>query len=268
MRLLLSCLAAAAVMMPSAAFAWGATGHRVSGALADHFICGQTRLEIRDLLGPETLADASNWADYKRMGTDPYWSKTTFNWHFVTVPDGKTYRQVGAPPQGDALSALAKFRAIVVDRKAPAGERRDALRMIVHIVGDLGQPLHSGNGRDRGGNDEIVTMGGKQTNLHAVWDSGLIDMEDMSYTEWTDYLLPRITTEQAIAWSSADPELWVNEARALHKTIYPKAGVIDGDYVIALRPLLHERMTKSGLRLAAYLNAMFGHCEGVTPAGH
>lgn len=262
MRFLSSLLAGALALAPAPALAWGATGHRVSGAIADRFICGQTRLEIRDLLGVETLADAANWADYMRMQSDPYWNKVTFNWHFVTIPDGKTYAQVGAPPQGDALSALAKFRAIVVDRKAPLAERRDALRMIIHFVGDLGQPLHSGNAHDRGGNDEIVTMRDEKINIHALWDSRLIDMEQMSYTEWTDYLLARITTDQAIAWASADPVAWVDEARGVHPRIYPKNKVIDGDYLYAARPLLHERMTKSGLRLAAYLDDMFGHCGG------
>lgn len=262
MRVMKVLLAGAMALVPTGAMAWGPTGHRISGAIADRFICGQTRLEIQDLLGVETLADAANWADYMRLSADPYWSKTTFNWHFVTIPDDKTYAQVGAPPQGDALSALARYRAIVVDRRKPVADRRDALRMIIHIAGDLGQPLHSGNAHDRGGNDEIVTMRGEQTNLHSVWDSTLIDMEQMSYTEWTAYLLPRITTEQAITWASPDPVAWVDEARAVHPRIYPKAKVIDGDYIYRARPLLHERLTKSGLRLAAYLDAMFGHCTG------
>ncbi|WP_198162009.1 S1/P1 nuclease [Sphingomonas sp. TDK1] len=254
--------ALALALTSTTAMAWGPTGHRVSGAIADRFICGTTRLEIRDLLGVETLADAANWADYMRMQSDSYWSKTTFNWHFVTIPDGKTYRQAGVPPEGDAISALAKFRALVLDRTAPVAARSDALRMIVHIVGDLGQPLHSGNAHDRGGNDEIVTLRGQQTNLHTIWDSTLIDGEQMSYAEWADYLLARVTSKQAIAWSSPDPEAWVEEARALHPRVYPKSKIIDGDYLYNARPLLHAQMTKSGLHLAAYLNDMFGHCGG------
>jgi hypothetical protein len=262
MRFMTALLASALTLASTPAMAWGPTGHRVSGAIADRFICGTTRLEVRDLLGVETLADAANWADYMRMQSDPYWSKTTFNWHFVTIPDGKTYAQAGVPPQGDAVSALAKFRAVDVNRTAPVAARRDAPRMIVHIVGDLGQPLHSGNAHDRGGNDEVVTLRGAPTNLHSIWDSTLIDMEQMSYSEWTTYLLERITSEQAIAWSSPDPQAWVDEARALHTRVYPKAKTIDGDYLYNAPPLLHEQMTKSGLHLAAYLNAMFGHCTG------
>jgi hypothetical protein len=261
MRFIRAFLAGALALASTPAMAWGPTGHRVSGAIADRFICGTTRLEIRDLLGVETLADAANWADYMRMQSDPYWSKTTFNWHFVTIPDGKTYTHAGVPPQGDAVSALAKFRAVVRDRVAPIAARRDALRMIVHIAGDLGQPLHSGNALDRGGNDEIVTLRGEQTNLHTIWDSTLIDSEQMSYTEWTDYLLARITSEQAIAWSTPDPVAWVDEARALHPRVYPKSKTIDGDYLYNARPLLHQQMTKSGLHLAASLNDLFGHCS-------
>ena len=262
MRLLPALCAAAALVMPGAAQAWGPTGHRVAAELADRFICGQTRLEIRELLGAETLPDAANWPDYMRMSPDPYWHDESYNWHFVTIPEGQSYAQTGAPPEGDAVTALAQSRATVLDRSAPLEDRRAALRMIVHFVGDLNQPLHAGNATDRGGNDEIVTLRGEETNLHAVWDRALIEMEEMSYREWADYLQAQITSEQAIAWSGTDPVAWADESRSLHSQIYPADGVIDSAYLFRTRPLLHQQMTKAGLRLGSYLNAMFGHCAG------
>ncbi|WP_347304313.1 S1/P1 nuclease [Croceibacterium sp. TMG7-5b_MA50] len=262
--ILAACCAAAMLMIPGPAQAWGPIGHRVAAELADRFVCGQTRLEIRELLGPETPADAANWADYMRLSPDPEWHDKTYPWHFVTIPDGKTYAEAGAPAEGDAISALAAYRATVLDADAPLEERRAALRMVIHIVGDLNQPLHAGNDHDRGGNDVTVTLrGGEQTNLHALWDSGLIDMEQMSYREWADYLQNQLTAEEAIAWATTDPATWANESRALHSQVYPATDQIDGTYIFRARPLLHQQMTKAGLRLASTLNAMFGHCAGV-----
>ncbi|WP_241557292.1 S1/P1 nuclease [Croceibacterium ferulae] len=268
MRLIPALCAAVALVLPATAHAWGPTGHRVAAELADRFICGQTRLEIRDLLGTETLPDAANWPDYMRLSPDPYWHDRTFPWHFVTIPDGQSYAQVGAPAEGDAVAALAQSRATVLDQSAPLEDRRAALRMIVHFVGDLNQPLHAGNATDRGGNDVIVTTRDGEVNLHALWDSVLIDQEQMSYSEWADFLERTITSEQAIAWSGTDPVAWADESRGLHGQIYPAETpatgqrAIDSAYIFRARPLVHQQLTKAGLRLASYLDATFGHCAG------
>ncbi|WP_081996201.1 S1/P1 nuclease [Croceibacterium mercuriale] len=269
-RLLPALCLGLALVMPGTAQAWGPTGHRVVAELGDRFVCGQTRLEIRDLLGTETLADAANWPDYMRLSPDPHWHDRTFPWHFVTIPDGQGYAATGAPPEGDAVSALAQSRATVLDRSAPLEDRRAALRMIVHFVGDLNQPLHAGNATDRGGNDAIVTMRGEDMNLHSVWDNALIDLEQMSWSEWADFLERNITSEQAIAWSGTDPVAWADESRGLHGQIYPEVssetekGMIDSAYIFRTRPLVHQQLTKAGLRLASYLDAAFGHCAGGT----
>jgi hypothetical protein len=263
-RSILAASAAAALLAtPAPALAWGPVGHRVAAELADRFVCGQTRLEMRELLGAETPADAANWADYMRLSPDPEWSERTYPWHFVTIPDGKTYAEAGAPAEGDAITAFNAYRARVLDPAAPLEQRREALRMVIHIVGDLNQPLHAGNDHDRGGNDVTVTLrGGEQMNLHALWDSGLIDQEQMSYREWADFLQHRLSAADAVAWASTDPMAWASESRALHPEIYPATDEIDGRYIFRARPLLYRQMTKAGLRLASTLNAMFGHCAG------
>lgn len=267
MRLFPALCAAFALVIPGTAQAWGPTGHRVAAELADRFVCGQTRMEIRDLLGTESLADAANWPDYMRLSPDPFWHDRTFPWHFATIPGEQGYAAAGAPPEGDAVTALAQARTTVLDRSALLEDRRAALRMIVHFVGDLNQPLHAGDGTDRGGNDEIVTMRDEEVNLHAVWDSRLIDLEQMSYTEWADFLQRRVTSEQAIAWSGIDPVAWADESRGLHDQIYPANKEIDSAYIFRTRPLVHDQLTKAGLRLGSYLNAMFGHCAGDTAGG-
>ena len=160
--------AAAALVTPSSAFAWGKTGHRVVAAIADTQLSGLARAHIREILGPgETLDDAANWPDEMRSDPAIFWQRTASPWHYVTL-NGITYDH--APPEGDALEALNHFRAVLQDPKASLADKQMALRFVIHIVGDLHQPLHVGKCCDKGGNNVKVTWFGKPTNLHAVWD--------------------------------------------------------------------------------------------------
>jgi hypothetical protein len=269
-------IAAALALLPAPACAWGKTGHRVIGALADRMIGPRARHEVRAILGVESLAEASTWPDFEHSNPDTFWQKEAGPYHYVTVPVGKTYAEVGAPPEGDAVTALTKFAATVRDRKAPLAERQLALRFIVHIVGDLHQPLHAGNGTDRGGNDIKVTFNRELTNLHAVWDSGLIDQDQLSYSEMTNWLAARITRADRMRWRTADPLVWIGESAALRDRIYPagKPGepiVLGSAYVFAWTATRDLRVEQGGVRLAAYLDELFARRPAswaTTTGGH
>ena len=185
MNLRLFILAFALAAVPAPAFAWGKIGHRTVGAIAETHLSGIARAQIRELLGVETLDEASTWPDEMRSDPDPFWRKTSVPWHCVTVA-GDDYDR--PPPEGDALQALTFFNRMVRDPRTELGQRQRALRFIIHIVGDLHQPLHNGSPGDRGGNEVKVKWFGRDTNLHAVWDSVLIDDMDLSFTELTDRL--------------------------------------------------------------------------------
>lgn len=159
---------AGAVALGSPAHAWGPIGHRITGAIADENLSGVTRAQVQLLLGSEDLAQASTWPDEMRSDPSEFWQKTAGPWHYVTVPNGIEYEAPDTPPEGDAMTALARFTETLRDPKASQDDKRLALRFIVHIIGDLHQPLHAGNGTDRGGNDFKVTWFGKSTNLHSV----------------------------------------------------------------------------------------------------
>ncbi len=193
-------VAIAVMTLPAPAWAWGQLGHRVIGELADERISGRTRAEIEMILGEEDLAQASTWADEERSNPSDFWQKEAGPYHYVTVPDGKTYDDVGAPVEGNALTALERFAETVRDREAPRAERALALKFIVHIVGDLHQPLHVGNGTDRGGNDVKVRWFGDDTNLHSVWDTQLIGSRTLSYTEYAEWLGRSIEPFVTIDW--------------------------------------------------------------------
>ncbi|MBH9538172.1 S1/P1 nuclease [Novosphingopyxis sp. YJ-S2-01] len=262
MKVFLIASAALAVCIPSAAQAWGQTGHRVIGELADQRINGRTRAEIEIILGSEDLAEVSTWADEERSNPDAFWQEEAGPWHYVTVPAGRAYTEVGAPPEGDAFTALQRFTDTLRNPTASRKDKALALHFIVHIVGDLHQPLHNGNGADRGANDVRVTWFGDATNLHSVWDSRLIDSRNLSYSEYSNWLGRRITPEQTIEWWTFDPLVWIGESTAISDTIYPET---DGSepprlgYAYQYKHLgtAERRLQQGGVRLAAYLDWVF-----------
>jgi len=239
------------------AFAWGPTGHRITGVIAEPLLSERARAEISSLLGNETLAEASTFADDMRSNPDTFWQKTANPWHYVTVPPGQTYAGVGAPPEGDAVTALRQFAATLRDPGATREDKQIALRFTVHIIGDLHQPLHAGNGSDRGGNDVQVRFFREPSNLHAVWDSGLIDQRQLSYTEFAAFLNRRITPDLRLTWRSADPLVWIAESAVARDSLYPASPDLSWDYAYQHRELLDTRLMQAGVRLADYLNALW-----------
>ena len=268
----LLCAAAAAWLIPAPAFAWGKTGHRVVAAIADRQLSGLARAHIKELLGgAESLDEAANWPDEMRSAPDAFWQKTATPWHYVTL-DGITYDH--APPQGDALEALARFTKTLKDPSASQADKQLALRFIVHLVGDLHQPLHVGKCCDKGGNDVKVTFFGKPTNLHAVWDSALVDDEQLSFTELAAKLERHIRDQDTVAWWDINPRDWISESAQYRDTLYPTAADkprapadkkskepavpdLSYSYVYKFTPLMEQRLSQAGVRLAAYLNAIY-----------
>jgi hypothetical protein len=265
-------LAALAVMLvPTPAFAWGKTGHRVVAAIADTQLSGLARAQVEEILGPgESLDEAANWPDEMRSAPGDFWQKTATPWHYVTL-NGIIYDH--APPEGDALNALNHFSAVLNDPNASREDKQTALRFIVHLVGDLHQPLHNGKCCDKGGNDVKVTWFGKPTNLHAVWDSQLVDEEQLSFTELAAKLQRHISNDDVIKWWDINPRDWMSESAEIRDTLYPppakpkkgqrvKKGQpllpdLSYGYVFKFTPVMERRLSQGGVRLAAYLNALF-----------
>jgi hypothetical protein len=240
------------------AHAWGQTGHRITGAIAEQYLSEEAKAAIAALLPNESLAEASTYADEMRSNPEEFWQKEAGPYHYVTVPKGETYKEhKHAPEQGDAYTALKKFSKIVKDNTAPLSERQRALRFIVHIIGDLHQPLHAGDGTDRGGNDFKLEFFWEKSNLHRVWDSGLLDRRQLSYTEWTEWLSEKITPEQAAKWNTTDPLIYITESATIRDTIYPEGDRLGWDYLYQHLPTAKVRLQEGGVRIAAHLNELF-----------
>ena len=263
-------LAAGAALLPSPSLAWGKTGHRVVAAIADKQLSGLARAHVEQILGPgESLDEAANWPDWMRSDPAPFWQKTSTPWHYVTL-NGVVYDH--APPEGDALEALQRFTKTLQDPTASLADKQLALRFVVHLVGDLHQPLHNGKGSDRGGNEVKLTWFGKPANLHSVWDSLMVDDEQLSFTEFAAKLDRHMTPQDIVAWWDINPRDWISESAQIRDTLYPpppKAAPkgkkskgpalpeLSYAYVYKFTPVMERRLSQGGVRLAAYLNAVF-----------
>ena len=258
----LSFCLASTMMTSLPAFGWGQTGHRVTGAIAEKHLTPAAKAAIVKLLPNESLAEASTYPDEMRSDPSEFWRKTSPPWHYVTVPEGHEYHEVGAPEQGDAYTALQHFTTVLKDTKASREDRQVALRFIVHIIGDLHQPLHAGNGTDRGGNSVKVRFFWQDSNLHTVWDSKMLDSKQLSYTEWTDWLDKKITTKTLKDWQALDANVWIKESTEIRDTIYPEdANDMSYDYVYDFLPVAKTRLQQAGVRIAAYLNNVFANTK-------
>ena len=241
----------------SPAAAWGQTGHRVTAAIAQAHLGPAARAEIADVLGSETLVEASTWPDFMRSDPRPFWKVSSPPWHYVTVPDGKTYAEVGPPPEGDAVTALAKFTEILRDPKTSRADKALALKFTVHIIGDLHQPFHAGNGLDRGATQVKVKFFGRATHLHRVWDNDIIDAQKFSYSELTQILMNKITDDDIQKWQTAEPLVWIGENVALRLGLYPDGNSLKYAYVFQHRDTIFRRLSQAGIRMAYYLNALY-----------
>ncbi len=236
--------------------AWGPLGHSLPAELAGRYLRPEARAMLERLLPGERLPDIATWADRMRGDAHPFWRKTAHRFHYVTVPDGERYDIRRAPAEGDAVTALRHFRAVLADPAAELAAKQLALRFSVHIVGDLHQPLHVGNGRDRGGNEVAVRWRGKRGNLHRLWDSELIRNRGLSREQWLRHLASGIGQRQARAWDDPRPETWIAESQAHRRQVYRLARGIDSKYVASAERIIDLRLRQSAVRLAAYLNEL------------
>ncbi|QZH73905.1 MAG: S1/P1 nuclease [Erythrobacter sp.] len=267
-KILALTLAASTLALSAPAQAWGPIGHRVSAEIAEDNISGRTRAEIASILGSEGLPESGTWPDEQRSNPAPFWQEEAGPLHYVTL-EGTDAEALVHPPEGDAVTALERFTAVLRSDTASREEKALALRFVVHIVSDLHMPLHAGNGTDRGGNDVIVNWFDTQTNLHWVWDEGMILRQQLSFSEYAARLDGRIGPEQVIQWWDANPASWIGESAALRDRIYPapsadmgmgtaeSPALLNYDYHWQWMPTVEERLAMSGVRLAAYLDWVF-----------
>jgi nuclease S1 len=246
------------LIVPSSVLAWGPTGHRVVGRIAANHLTAEAAIAVASLIGPERLDQVATWADEIR--NDPDWQPPLKNpspWHYISIDDAETLETTARDPNGDVLEAIERFAAVLRDPQATRPAKQEALRFVVHFVGDVHQPLHVGRRADRGGNSVEVTLFGARTNLHSVWDSGLIESEQLSFTELAAFI-DHPTLEELRTWQSSSPAEWVRESKAARDRVYKVGdGKLGYQYAFDNMPLIKRRLLQGGVRLAGLLNSIF-----------
>ena len=256
--------------LPAPMRAWSGQGHRLVALLAADRLTPVARRNVTWLLGPESLADVSSWADRYLEG-----NYQTFYWHFLNIPpDATSYdrdrdcpRQPGVAAGGRsdawrdcAVDRILYNKARLADTTLDRADRAIALKFLVHFVGDLHQPFHA-LGVGHGGNDIKVTLFGSETcgnnacNLHWVWDGGLMEhraLDDAHYLPVLRELIARNKWETSAAGTPAE---WAMQSHDLARAaLLPEHGGADEAYYRAHIATVESRLALAGVRLAAALN--------------
>jgi hypothetical protein len=244
------------------AMAWGITGHRIVGAVAESYLNAKAKKEIQRILGTESLAMASNWADF--IKSDSVYDYLDV-WHYANFPDGLNYEQFREKLKNDtAANAYNKISFIARELKKknlPLDKQKMYLRLLIHFVGDIHQPMHTGRAEDLGGNRIRVMWFRDSTNLHRLWDEQLIDFQKLSYTEYAK-AINFVAPVQKIAWQKQPLTEWFFESYRLSRQLYDEIKQphqrLSYRYNYDHVAMLNRQLLKGGLHLAGLLNEIFG----------
>lgn len=241
---------------------WGFQGHRAVALIAQKHLTTPAQAMVSAYLGSESIADVSTWADEHR-------SPQTAMWHYINLPMGlsrEAFEKAVKSSENNIYEALVNTEKTLQNEKAAPQARIKALKYLIHLVGDAHQPMHVSRKEDKGGNGIQVRFEDKGTNLHALWDSGLIGKEGLSEDAMAKSY-DTATAAEIKAWQSDGIIQWLWESYEITNTLY--AGVkpgqkIDKAYYDRYIPVIRKRINMAGIRLAGELNRIFADQKPVT----
>ncbi len=235
---------------------WGKTGHRTIGKIATKYLKSKTKRKIAELLDGQSLAEVANFAD--NIKSDKRYGKF-YTWHYVNMPFDVDYQHSVKNPKGDLVTGIAKCKTVILDKNSSKADKAFYLKLLVHFIGDMHQPLHVGRKEDKGGNMIQIQWFGRGTNLHAVWDAKMIDFYKMSYSEMANNA-DEMSKEQVKFLQHGSIVDWVNETHQLAIKVYGSAKVGENlryRYMYDNFGLVRSQLQKGGIRLAKVLNDLF-----------
>lgn len=235
---------------------WGKTGHRTVGEVAQKELSRKANKAIKKILEGQDLAFVSNYADEIKSDRE---FRAYFPWHYVNFPADKKYSDITPPEEGDLMVGIEKCVSVLKDENSSKKDKSFHLRMLVHLIGDMHQPLHAGHAEDKGGNDIQLRWFNEGSNLHRVWDSDMIDSYGMSYTELAN-ALPKLDKKQKAKVQEGTIYDWIEETQDLAEEVYKTAEVgekLGYRYSYLHMATLRSQLNKGGLRLAKVLNEIY-----------
>lgn len=248
--------------LPFQSMAWGVLGHRIVGEIADSYLTKKARKEVYKILGTESIAMTSNWPDFIKSNPD---YKYLYGWHYINLDGGLTEQEVQSYLASDtATDAYTKINFLVAELKKKdlsADNKLLYLRLLIHIVGDVHQPLHVGRFQDLGGNKVKVLWFNDSANLHQIWDEKLVNFQQLSYTEYAT-AINHTTKEQRAIWQHEPVSTWIYQsyqyAEKIYNDIKKPNQRLDYKYNYDYVDILNQQLLKGGVHLAGLLNEIFG----------
>ena len=242
-------------------WAWGPEGHMIVAQIGENHLTETAKKQINKLLPGLGLAGVANWAD--TIKGNAAWVQTK-PWHYVDIPDGETYDSITPSPEGDLITAITQMVNVLKTPSSSLIDKQNAVKFIVHFVGDLHQPLHVGRPSDHGGNSiKVQFEGWNNSNLHQLWDSLMITKQNMDYIQYANYL----ETQSSFGASYEIPEIpfrqIITEDMGARAQIYNFAGseatpvVLGETYMKQNLSTMNSRLLLGGKRLASLLNSIF-----------
>lgn len=248
------------------AFAWGQKGHDTVAEIASRHLTPATQAAVDSILDGRTMVYWANWLDNASHTPEYAYTKT---WHYKNVDADKTYLTMPKNPDGDVVTGIRYCIKVLNDPAQTAENRNLCLKILIHLVGDLHQPMHMGHLSDLGGNRVKVRFFGRDANLHGIWDSNILESaHKWSYTEWADQL-DRLNPSQAALLASGNIDDWAHRTLDSAAAIYdatPEGTNLSYNEVARWAPLIENSLLAGGLRLARILNALFDPATSSIPA--
>lgn len=235
---------------------WGQNGHRTVGATAEMYLKPKAQKKIYKILNGQSLADASTYAD--EIKSDKKYDEFK-PWHYANVPFDKTYKQAEKNPKGDIVVGIQECINKLKSKSLSLSDEQFYLKMLIHLVGDMHQPLHFGLKKDKGANDFKVKWFNQSSNFHRVWDTQMIESYNMSYSELTNNL-PKLDKAEVKHIQSGDLLDWVKDSRELTQKVYKSATSNENlsyRYMYDWFGVLQMQLKKAGIRLAVILNDIY-----------
>ncbi len=250
--------AVSTLLFPTLAFGWGQKGHDTVAYIAECHLTDQTKSAIDSLLDGRSIVYWANWMDNASHTPELAYTKT---WHDKNIDAGEKYEKAKKNKNGDVVRAINEQSAILADESTTKEEKALALKMVVHFLGDVHQPMHLGHLSDLGGNRVSVKWYSGTRNLHSVWDSSLPEAaHKWSYTEWQHQIDRASADEELLIVANGTPDDWAKESYEIAGRIYeqtPEGYNVSYDYIADWTPTVEQQFLKGGLRLADLLNTIF-----------
>ena len=251
-------IAIVALCTTLSSFGWGQKGHDVVAYIAECNLTPEVYQKVVKKLGNHSLVYFANWLDNASY-SDQY--RYTKSWHYANVDEGFTYDTMTKNEKGDVVTAIESLIAELKSGKLSAEQENVRLRMLIHLVGDIHCPMHAGHLSDRGGNEVNVKFFNRDTKLHKVWDSELVEAaHKWSYTEWEQQLNRYCTAEEKAKLAQGKAKDWLDQSHAIATEIYkatPDKSRISYDYIAYYTPVVEKQLLSGGLRLANILNELY-----------